>query len=84
MLNLAKKICLVALLGLTAPVTHAEIFDYQSMHVRLAAVLGSRAKADEVYSKLSKKAIDTRQPIELLVDIFIALCTASDECSGGY
>jgi len=60
--------------------THAGIFDYELMHTRLAAVLGSRAEADQVYNRLVEKAMQTHQPIENLVDIFIALCSASDQC----
>jgi hypothetical protein len=67
------------MIALATP-AYAGIFDYESMHMRLAAVLGSRAEANRVFDRLMQKAIETRQPIETLVDIFIELCTASDEC----
>ena len=58
----------------------AGISDYESMHNRLADVLGSRAQADAAYDKLMKEADTYGQPIDSVVDLFIALCTASDEC----
>ena len=59
----------------------AGILDYESMHRRLADVLGSRAQADAAYNKLMKEADTYGQPIDSVVDLFIALCTASDECN---
>jgi hypothetical protein len=50
------------------------------MHRRLADVLGSRAQADAVYDKLMKEANTYGQPIASVVELFIAVCTASDEC----
>ena len=58
----------------------ADIPDYESMHKRLADVLGSRAQADAAYDKLMKEADTYGQPIDSVVDLFIAVCTASDEC----
>ena len=51
------------------------------MHRRLADVLGSRAQADAAYDKLMKQADTHGQPIDAVVDLFIALCTASYECN---
>jgi hypothetical protein len=60
----------------------AKIFgDYESMHRRLADVLGSRAQADAAYDTLMKEADTNGQPIDSVVDLFIAVCTASDECN---
>ena len=59
----------------------AGISDYESMHRRLADVLGSRAQANAAYDKLMKQADAYGQPIDAVVDLFIALCTASDECN---
>jgi hypothetical protein len=59
----------------------ADIPDYDSMHKRLADVLGSRAQAEAAYDKLMKEADIYGQPIDAVVDLFIALCTASDECN---
>ena len=58
----------------------ADISDYESMHRRLADVLGSRAQADAAYDKLMKEADTHGQPIDSVVDLFIAVCTASGEC----
>jgi hypothetical protein len=58
----------------------ADIPDYESMHKRLADVLGSRVQADAAYDKLMKEAESYGQPVALMVDQFIAVCTASDEC----
>ena len=58
----------------------ADIPDYESMHKRLADVLGSRVQADAAYDKLMKEAESYGQPVALVVDQFIAVCTASDEC----
>jgi hypothetical protein len=59
----------------------AGISDYESMHRRLADVLGSRAQADAAYDRLMKEADTYGQPIDSVVDLFIALCTASDGCN---
>ena len=59
----------------------AGISDYEPMHRRLADVLGSRAQADAAYDKLTKETDTYGQPIDSVVDLFIALCTASDECN---
>jgi hypothetical protein len=59
----------------------ADISSYESMHKRLADVLGSRAQADAAHDKLMKKADTDGRPIDSVVDLFIALCTASDECN---
>ena len=59
----------------------ADISDYESMHRRLADVLGSRAQADAAYDTLMKEADTNGQPIDSVVDLFIAVCTASDECN---
>jgi hypothetical protein len=59
----------------------AGISDYESMHKRLADVLGSRAQADAAYDKLMKEADTYGQPIDSVVDLFIAACTTSDECN---
>jgi len=61
--------------------TFADISVDDSMHGRLADILGSRAQADATYEKLMKEADTYGQPIEAVVDLFIALCTASDECN---
>ena len=55
----------------------AGISDYK----RLADVLGSRAQADAAYDKLMKEADIYGQPIDSVVDLFIELCTISDECN---
>ena len=59
----------------------AGISDYESMHKRPADVLGSRAQADAAYDKLMKEADTYGQPFDSVVDLFIAVCTASDECN---
>jgi hypothetical protein len=59
----------------------AGISDYESMHRRLADVLGSRAQADAAYDKLMKEANTYGQAIASVVDLFIAVCTASGECN---
>jgi hypothetical protein len=58
----------------------ADISDYESMHKRLADVLGSRVQADAAYDKLVKEAESYGQPVAWVVDQFIAVCTASGEC----
>ena len=64
---------------LTTP-AFADISDYESMHRRLADALGSRAQADATYDKLMKEANTYGQPIASVVDLFIAVCAASNEC----
>jgi hypothetical protein len=59
----------------------ADASDYESMHKRLTDVLGSRAQADAVYDKLMQEASTSGQSIASVVDLFIAVCTASDECN---
>jgi cell division protein FtsB len=59
----------------------AGISGYESVHKRLADVLGSRAQADAAYDKLMKEVDTYGQPIDSVVDLFIAVCTASDECN---
>ena len=60
---------------------NAGISDYESTRTRLVNVLGSRAQADVAYDKLMKEADTYGQSIDSVVDLFIALCTASDECN---
>ena len=64
---------------LTTP-AFADISDYESMHRRLADALGSRAQADAAYDKLMKEANAYGQPIASVIDLFIAVYTASNEC----
>jgi len=59
----------------------AGISDYESMHKRLADVLGSRTQADAAYDELMEEANTYGQSIDSVVDQFIAVCTASDECN---
>ena len=59
----------------------AGISDYESMHKRLADVLGSGTQADAAYDKLMKEADTYGQSIDSVVDLFIALCMASDDCN---
>ena len=75
-----RAIVTAIVIALTTPAL-ADISDYESMHRRLADVLGSRAQADAAYDKLMKEANTYGQPIASVVDLFIALCTASDECN---
>jgi hypothetical protein len=58
----------------------ADISAYEAMHRRLADVLGSRAQANAAYDKLMKEAESYGQPVDSVVDLFITLCAASDEC----
>jgi hypothetical protein len=67
------------MIAFTTP-AFADISDYESMHRRLADVLGSRARADAAYNKLMKEANAYGQPIASVIDLFIAVCTASNEC----
>ena len=66
-------------IALTTP-AFADVSHYESMHRRLADALGSRAQADAAYDKLMKEANTYGQPIASVVDLFIAVCTASNEC----
>ena len=75
-----RAIVTAMVIALTTP-AFADIPDYESMHKRLADVLGSRAQADAAYDKLMKQADTYGQPIDSVVDLFIAVCTASDECN---
>jgi hypothetical protein len=67
------------MIALTTP-AFADISEDEAMHRRLADVLGSRAQADAAYDKLMKEANTHGQPIASVVNLFIALCTASNEC----
>jgi hypothetical protein len=58
----------------------AGVSDYESLHRRLADPLGSQTQADAAYDKLMKEAESYSQPVDSMVDLFIALCAASDEC----
>jgi hypothetical protein len=75
-----RAIITAMVIALTTPAL-ADISDYETMHRRLADVLGSRAQADAAYDKLMKEANTYGQPIASVVDLFIALCTASGECN---
>jgi hypothetical protein len=75
-----RAILTAMMIALTTP-AFADISDYESMHRRLADVLGSRAQADAAYDRLLKEANTYGQPIASLVDLFIAVCTASDDCN---
>ena len=59
----------------------SDVSDYEAMHRRLADVLGSRAQADAAYDKLMQEANTSGRPIASMVDLFIAVCTASHECN---
>ena len=74
-----RAIVAAMVIALTNP-AFADTSDYESMHRRLADVLGSRAQADAAYDKLMKEANTYGQPIASVVDLFIAVCTASGEC----
>jgi hypothetical protein len=75
-----RAIVTAMVVAFTTP-AFADISDYESMHRRLVDVLGSRAQADAAYDKLMKEADTYGQPIDSVVDLFIAVCTASDECN---
>jgi hypothetical protein len=75
-----RAIITAMVIALATP-AFADISDYESMHRRLADVLGSRAQADAAYDKLMQEANTYGQPIDSVVDLFIELCTASDECN---
>jgi hypothetical protein len=71
-----RAIVTAMVIALTTPAL-ADISDYESMHRRLADVLGSRAQADAAYDKLMKEANTYGQPVASVVDLFIAVCTAT-------
>jgi hypothetical protein len=75
-----RKAIITAMMIAFATPAFADISNYESMHRRLADVLGSRAQADAAYDKLMQEANTYSQPIDSVVDLFIVLCTASDEC----
>jgi hypothetical protein len=75
-----RKAIITAMMIALATPAFADISNYESMHRRLADVLGSRAQADAAYDKLMQEANTYSQPIGSVVDLFIVLCTASDEC----
>ena len=75
-----RKAIITAMMIALATPAFADISDYEQMHRRLADVLGSRAQADAAYDKLMQEANTYSQPIDSVVDLFIAVCTASDEC----
>ena len=75
-----RAIITAMVIALATP-AFADISDYESMHRRLADVLGSRAQADAAYDKLMQEANTYGQPIDSVVDLFIAVCTASGECN---
>ena len=75
-----RAIITAMVIALATP-AFADISDYESMHRRLADVLGSRAQADAAYGKLMQEANTYGQPIDSVVDLFIQVCTASDECN---
>jgi len=71
---------ITAMLVAVATPALADISDYESMRSRLTDVLGSQAEADAAYDKLIQEANAYGQSISSVVDQFIELCTASDEC----
>ena len=75
-----RAIVTAMVIALTTP-AFADISDCEPMHRRLADVLGSPAQAGAAYDKLMKEANTYGQPIASVVDLFIAVCTASDECN---
>ena len=74
-----RAIVTAMMIAFTTP-AFADISDYEAMHRRLADVLGSRAQADTAYDKLMKEANTYGQPVASVVDLFIAVCTASGKC----
>ena len=76
-----RRAIIAAMVIALATPAFADISDYESMHRRLADPLGSRAQADAASDKLMQEANSYGQPIDWVVDQFIALCTASDECN---
>jgi hypothetical protein len=75
------RAAITAMVIAVATPAFADISDYESVHRRLADVLGSRAQADAAYDKLMREANTYGQPIDSVVDLFIELCTASNECN---
>jgi hypothetical protein len=75
-----RAVITAMMIALATP-AFADLSDYELMHRRLADVLGSRAQADAAFDKLMKEASTYGQPIASVVDQFIAVCTASDECN---
>ena len=71
---------ITAMLVAVATPALADISDYESMRSRLTDVLGSQAEADAAYDKLMQEANAYGQSITSMVDLFVELCTASDEC----
>ena len=71
---------ITAMLVAVATPALADISDYESMRSRLTDVLGSQAEADAAYDKLMQEANACGQSIASMVDLFVELCTASDEC----
>jgi len=74
-----RAIITAVLLAVTTPAL-ADISDYESMRSRLTDVLGSQAEADAAYNKLMQEANASGQSIASMVDLFVEVCTASDEC----
>ena len=74
-----RRAIIAAMVIALATPAFADISDYESMHRRIADALGSRAQADAAYDKLMQEANSYGQPIDWVVDQFIALCTASDD-----
>ena len=81
MIDVKLKDIVTAMVIAFATPAIAGVSDYEPMHRRLADVLGSRGQADVAYDKLMKEADTYGQSIGSVVDLFIALCTASDECN---
>ena len=75
-----RAVVTVMLIALATP-AFVDISDYESMHRRLADVLGSRAQADAAYDTLMKEADTYGQPIDSVVYLFITEYAASDECN---
>ena len=71
---------ITAMLVAIATPAFADISDHDAMRSRLTDVLGSQAEADAAYDKLIQEANAYGQSISSVVDQFIELCTASDEC----
>ena len=64
---------ITAMLVAVATPALADISDYESMRSR-------QAEADAAYDKLMQEANAYGQSIASIVDLFVELCTASDEC----
>ena len=74
-----RAIITAVVLAVATP-AFADISDHDAMRSRLTDVLGSQAEADTVYNKLMQEANAYGQSITSMVDLFVELCTASDEC----